>query len=164
MDAVSFKPSQVATILETSRRKVFLYCEQSLVQPALPAVGRGVVRKFSSLDILQIALILHLEQMGTPPRHLRLYLQDFTFGIENDLEQAQLLQSGDINILKKLLSYDLIIFSAEPDRDRALYRTSYLKLSDLKKSLDSPVLVIVNIKWLLQDTASKVEAWVEQNE
>jgi DNA-binding transcriptional MerR regulator len=64
----------VAKILGIPRRKVLLFVEHRIIEPAIPSPGRGRPRKFDLADVMRMALAAHMDSLSITPRGIRAIL------------------------------------------------------------------------------------------
>ena len=73
-----FSTKEVADWLTIPRRKVLLYVEQGLVVPSVPPGGRGPSTRFQvPEDVMQVAIVRHLELVGIAPRYNRQIMEEY---------------------------------------------------------------------------------------
>ena len=61
----------MAKILGIPRRKVLLFVEHRIIEPAIPSPGRGRPRKFDLADVMRMALAAHMDSLNLTPRGIR---------------------------------------------------------------------------------------------
>ena len=64
----------MAKILGIPRRKVLLFVEHRIIEPAIPSPGRGRPRKFDLADVMRMALAAHMDSLSITPRGIRAIL------------------------------------------------------------------------------------------
>ncbi|MBT4498514.1 MAG: MerR family transcriptional regulator [Gemmatimonadetes bacterium] len=162
-----FSAGKVAELMGTKRRKVMLWVEQGLIEPSEPATGRGFVRRFNTLDLLRISIIMRLEELGVVPRKMRNLLETFDFAVNHDLalsrEDGKKPESGKsgqqliLDFLKNPpLSFDSIIFSRVKGDPEGAIRARFDNLSDVPPER-YVILLAINFGLIVEDVFERVE-------
>ena len=66
-----FSTRNASEILKIPPRKIVVLVEHGVIEPAVPAKGRGTERKFSVANLFQIYVTSHLATLGIAPKCLK---------------------------------------------------------------------------------------------
>lgn len=114
----------MAKILGIPRRKVLLFVEHRIIEPAIPSPGRGRPRKFDLADVMRMALAAHMDSLKLTPRGIRsiLAIWDHTRAFwkvnpaaEDDAQAGSSLLTSHLDQNTK--TYDFFVITPGADSD-----------------------------------------------
>ena len=86
---------RIAEFVNEPPHRIIHLCERDLVRPAVPAEGRGTVRRFDRDNTFRIILALYLEDLGLQHDVIRLLMD----GIDELLRNEEVKENIDANIV-----------------------------------------------------------------
>ena len=76
---------QIAEFVNVPPHRIIHLCERDLVRPAVPAEGRGTVRRFDRDNAFRILLALYLEDLGLQHDVIRLLMEGIDELLDTDV-------------------------------------------------------------------------------
>ena len=154
VESRTYTTPQIAAIIDKSLHKTISYINRGYIEPSIQdASGHGSRRLWSYLDVVRMAFIMHLEDVGIAPAKMRQIARkmadDGNMGRVADWVIHGGMESGEIDIWH----------IADPDEE---YFPSVVPISDTmrpKRDLkfeNSPVKVIVSMNHLHQWTKAAI--------